>query len=101
MKFVTEIVCLVRRAIAEIGAGLLGFLADTQAFGAAQLAHFERHAVHEVGVFSGRKVSEQELAEALDVGGKLPATSVKHGAVDQSGQCARQLPEQVAFRVEA
>ena len=59
-----------------------GFLADTEAFGAAQLAHFERHAVDEIGVFGGRKVIEQALAEALDVGGKLPATPVKHGAVD-------------------
>ena len=82
MQLVSEVVGLVRRAIAEIGAGLLGFLADTEAFGAAQLAHFERHAVDEIGVFGGRKVIEQALAEALDVGGKLPATPVKHGAVD-------------------
>lgn len=82
VQLVSEVIGFVRRAIAEIGAGLFGFLADTQAFGAAKLAYFERHAVDEVGVFGGHKVIEQALAEALDVGRKLPAPPVEHGTVD-------------------
>jgi Putative transposase len=53
-----------------------------------------------VAVFGGRKVFGHKQTEALDVGGKL-AASIEHGTVNQPVQRVRQLPEQVAFRVQA
>ena len=101
VELVAEVVCLVRRAITDVGARLLGFLADAQSLGATQLAHLQGHAVDKVSIFGGRKVFEQALPELFDVRGELTSPPVKHGTVDYPGQRARQLPEQVAFRIQA
>ncbi len=55
MELIAEVEHLVRRAIAEIRTSRLGFRAYPQAFGAAQLAHLQRHAVDKVSVFGQLK----------------------------------------------
>jgi hypothetical protein len=99
MDLIAEIIRLVHRAIAVIRFCAVGLLANAQALGTPELADFQGHAVHEIIIFGRRQHRNHALAEVFNLKRKLPSPPVEDGTVYLPGQCHRQLPEQVAFRV--
>ena len=57
------------------------------------------HAVHKIIIFGWHQGRNHALAEVFNLKRKPPSPPVEDGTVYLPGQCHRQLPEQVAFRV--
>jgi hypothetical protein len=87
MDLIAEIIRLVHRAIAVTGLCAAGLPANAESLGTAQLANFQRHAVHKAAAFGRCQHRKPALAEVFNFEQQLAPPPVKDWAVNLAGNC--------------